>query len=421
MENPAFKLSAATTLGTYLGAPIDPDSFVPVPPIKDMPKDSPIFLDTNVLLGYYQMPLDARAVFYQWLLTRKGYAADQVQREFKRHAQKLQRIHRRQLQAPIDPTRLTDSIEELGIYLQQQARLLHAYPSWQQELEDLLAEAEALVEYSAQYSQRFLKQGHDLLRQANQHSPLKVLQTLPAIHKREYKQLKREFDQAAALAIQEQNKGFDDAVAAYQYRHPNRVFPGLGDVLGKQKNPYGDYLIYHEILKWAAQDQGTSPVFFLTDDSTKGDWLDARGAPYPHYQQHFLNQTGRVLHLSAARPLLEKWIKVDTTTLLTAIEVQEDVETAIWHKNELATMQPITIKNVKALLKRLWPNRAIGDMEGDWQETIEYMQEASPYQSLFHLEGQLLRSYPRLIQQTIEQQQPYNQLEALKKAIAMPF
>lgn len=421
MGIPTFELNTTTTLGAYLGTPISSTSFIPLDVSVDWPKSAPVFLDTNVLLGYYQMPINARQRFYPWLVQHQGYASDQVKREFKRHAPTLQRIHRRHLRAPIDLARLADSQGQLKAYLKQQARLLRDYPSWRRALEDLLAEVATVTAQSEQYNQRYLKQGHDLLRQINHNDPFKVLYTLPAIEKREYKHLKREFDQAAVQAIQENNKGFDDAVAAYQYRHPERVFPGLGDVLTKQKNPYGDYLIYHELLKWAARDEGDAPILFLTDDSTKGDWLDARGAPYPHYQQHFKAQTGRLLHIHAARPVLTQWLGRDTTTLLTPIEVQQDVEKAIWTKNAAQAVQLISIPAVKVLLETLFPTRTQEGTVQEWQEVMDYLQEDTHYQSLFQLEGQLLRHYPKIIQQALDSQADDHHLAVLKQCVGMPF
>ncbi|MFK7798375.1 MAG: PIN-like domain-containing protein [Aureispira sp.] len=415
-----FELSASTSLGAYLGRTTEPIPLLAWDYSKSLAPELPVFLDTNVLLGYYQMPLAARPLFIQWLQEHNCYVPDQVQREFKRHSKALQRTHRRHLQPPIPPKKLSHAKEELVHYLQQQVQLLNDYPSWKQTLKALLVEAQHIEQQVEAYNQQFLKQGHDLLRQANATTPIQLLQPLAAIQKRAYKHLKKEFDQAAAQAIQENNKGFGDAVSAYQYRYPNQVFPGLGDVLGKQKNPYGDYFIYHEILKWAAQDKGSSPVFFLTDDSTKKDWLDARGAPYPHYQQHFMEQTGRVLHISVARPLWQQWLKVDATTLLTAVEVQEDVEAAIWKQNASKSMQLITTKNVKQLLKRYYPNRLSGAV-ADWEETIEYIQDATPYQCLFHLEKQLLSRYPKVLQQTVAEQQNYSQIEVLKQGIGMMY
>lgn len=420
MGNSTFELSAATTLGNFLGTAPDPAAFVPLPSLEELPPNSPIFLDTNVLLGYYQMHLVARPVFYQWLQSIQGYLPDQVQREFRRHAKPLQRIHRRHLIDPIQMVPLEQSAIALQAYLQEQAGLLKAYPNWHQVLEETLIEAQSLVAQTQLYNQEYLQQGHSILRQANKHNLVKVCHTLSPLNKKEFKQLKKEFNLAAAHALQENNKGFEDAVAAYQYRNPNHVFPGLGDVLHKRQNPYGDYLIYHELLKWAAQNKGEDPILFLTDDSTKGDWLDARGAAYPHYQQHFLEQTGRILHIQAARPLLEQWLGIDTTTLLVPKEAQEDVKKAIWRQNA-AIVQPFSPTAVKALLDELWPERPEGGEDGEWQETLEYLQEESPYQSLFQLKGQLLQAYPKLIEQTLLQQEDYSQLEALKKAINMPY
>ncbi len=419
MSAPTFELTAQTTLYAHLGRSTADYTFQPLPP--QLPPDTPIFLDTNVLLGYYRQPLAVRPRLLDYWTTQNCYACDQVQREFKRHADKLQRLQRRHLQPPLALERHMEAIAELEQYVQQQARLLRAYPTWLRDWQQLLAEAKALTAALEAYNQRYLKQAHQLLRTANKTAPLDLLHPLPTISKRAYKQLKREFDQAALAAQQENEKGFDDVVAAFQYRYPSRVFPGLGDVLTKQKNPYGDYFIYHELLQWAGQDAGTGPVLFLTDDSTKGDWINASGEPYAHYQQHFLAQTQRVLYIAAAQPFWQQQLGVDATPLLLPYEAQQDVEKALWQQNAADKTQPITLSSVHLLLKRLWPTREQGGTNSDWQETVEYVQEATPYQSLLQLEGQLLRAYPSLLRQALTSQAPPSQLGALKQSIGMPF
>ena len=59
------------------------------------------------------------------------------------------------------------------------------------------------------------------------------------------------------------------------------TFPGCGD---KKEDPYGDFIIYHEIIKFLKTNN--QDAVFLTNDVEKNDWLLRRKAeliPYTHY------------------------------------------------------------------------------------------------------------------------------------------
>ena len=78
---------------------------------------------------------------------------------------------------------------------------------------------------------------------------------------KEYDNLKKEFEELFKKSKDKNNKeSLPD-------------FPGRGEK--KQINEYGDYLIFHELLK-LSKDKKKS-VILLTNDVTKDDWVDKDG------------------------------------------------------------------------------------------------------------------------------------------------
>lgn len=74
-------------------------------------------------------------------------------------------------------------------------------------------------------------------------------------------------------------------------------FPGIGD-RGKQKqnkDPYGDFIIYHELLSFIHQKQ--KDVVLLTSDVTKSDWVKTDKGQYEQQIIDTYLHTGRMLYI----------------------------------------------------------------------------------------------------------------------------
>jgi len=79
------------------------------------------------------------------------------------------------------------------------------------------------------------------------------------------------------------------------------TFPGQGDVKSKEY-PYGDFFIFHEILRYMKLND--TDAVFLTNEKSKGDWLDSSRTPHLHYIETAYANTGRILFiLHAEEPL----------------------------------------------------------------------------------------------------------------------
>ncbi|GEM_PF-3806824 len=198
----------------------------------------PVFLDTNVLLRGYSVSPERRALLNKFFGDRKNQLVltKQVQQEFIRNKKKVRKLY-----ANLPAAQLTDASDAL-------ANLLFELTETENQGNPKVVEEELL----------------DLLSNFEQ---------LDNLSTSEKKFLKKEFDFLSSSFHPKRSKEEEES--------PNKSFPGKGDILEKPKFPYGDYFIYHEMLKYSYE--RNQDVLFLTFDVAKGDWLQANKAPYAHY------------------------------------------------------------------------------------------------------------------------------------------
>lgn len=90
-----------------------------------------------------------------------------------------------------------------------------------------------------------------------------------------------------------------DLVKGDQKQFWKYTFPGCGD---KKEDPYGDFLIYHEMIKFQCTDN--KDAIFLTNDTTKNDWLlrnKVELKPYTHYIINSYSLSGQTLYIFNAK------------------------------------------------------------------------------------------------------------------------
>ncbi|MFT5648048.1 MAG: hypothetical protein ACI976_002744, partial [Aureispira sp.] len=272
---------------------------------KGLEKELVIFLDTNVLLGYYQMPLMARKALYAFLEANKSriYICDQVGREYKKHDKKVRRNYGRQLSLE-QPTTIQQNVrQQLKDYLDENEDVLGAYPEFKKELEGAVINSENIQGLLKDFAQERILRCKKQLHKYNLANLLPHFQHLEALKKQAFKFLKAEFDGLAEGIEEVDQKNFEHKVAAYLYQYPTKVFPGIGDLVKKPETPYGDYCIFHEILNWTAENQPSLPIVFLTNDVTKRDWVDVDKRAYVHYLENFYHNTENVFYVLHAEEI----------------------------------------------------------------------------------------------------------------------
>ncbi|PVV55718.1 PIN-like domain-containing protein, partial [Chryseobacterium sp. HMWF035] len=118
------------------------------------------------------------------------------------------------------------------------------------------------------------------------------------------------------------------------------IFPGLGDIKDKPDDPYGDFIIYHEMMKYMLSKN--TEIIFLTFDNTKGDWMSKSKAPYIHYVENMYINTNEIIYILDAERILEQILNVEIDSL---IPLQKSVNTEI-NINKIIRIHPI-FQNMK--------------------------------------------------------------------------
>ncbi|RYE12178.1 MAG: hypothetical protein EOP45_23315, partial [Sphingobacteriaceae bacterium] len=96
------------------------------------------------------------------------------------------------------------------------------------------------------------------------------------------------------------------------------MFPGCAEKKSKD-DPTGDYIIFHELMTYSKQNN--CDVIFLTNDTTKGDWLRKDGTNHLHYIENFYLNTGQVIYIIDAERLLSDLFKTSFESL---INIEDD-------------------------------------------------------------------------------------------------
>ena len=104
-------------------------------------------------------------------------------------------------------------------------------------------------------------------------------------------------------SLTDKEKTYLEELFETMYEKPKKeAFPGRGDKEHcKETNVYGDFFIYHEMMKYIAA-KGTDAVF-LTKDITKGDWIRKDRKPHMHYIIDSFANSGHILYIVDANGL----------------------------------------------------------------------------------------------------------------------
>ncbi|MFK7808126.1 MAG: PIN-like domain-containing protein [Saprospiraceae bacterium] len=231
-----------------------------------------IFLDTNVLLRSYTIPIKKKDLLHQFFSEEQDriIISKQVQEEFKRNRTAVRKAY-----ANVPETKISDLSDQLaGLLLELGAT--EDGDSANDKEDDLtdLYESFTTIDNLSKTEKSFLKAEFDLLKQ----------------------QLKP------------------------KEKNPENTFPGRGDVEVKAKFPYGDYYLYHEMLKYAADEK--TDIIFLTFDVGKGDWLKNDRTPYPHYIVRTFALSQQNIFVIDANKYLEKRFKTSFEEIV--IEKKKD-------------------------------------------------------------------------------------------------
>ncbi|UOQ54765.1 PIN-like domain-containing protein [Hymenobacter cellulosivorans] len=261
-----------------------------------------LFLDTNVLLDYYGMSKSEKAKllkFFQANIERI-YLPYRVQVEFL--SNRLGVIEK-DLFNPLNQIH-TDFIttrnnikQKYSSYLESKKKILsNDFPELWNELDNIAKGLDKLIG-DKEIDEKVKKAVNDsragykdievvdeLLELCSQ---FHLLEPLSA---NEIKLLEKQYNELATLLT--------NAKEGEKWKN---VFPGSGD-FGKKDYPYGDYIIFHEIIKFMKNNNSDS--IFLTNEKSKGDWMQKDMRPIIRYVEKSYSLTSHVMFIiHAEEPL----------------------------------------------------------------------------------------------------------------------
>lgn len=282
--------------------------------------ETPIFLDTNVLLDYYKLSFSERKSLIKYFEENKNrlYITHQVQQEFLRHrvnhiksylnsVEEFVKAYRN-IRSEIDNLKkgiikgfdhylnnnrilkndhqdLHTELKNLNETLQEKLRGLFN----ETDLEKQLEEKEQRIEEI----KKRLEGDADIERKDPLLNVIATFNFLPKLDEKEIKFIQELYSKLES----EYSKVKSDQNEFYK-----KTFPGAGD---KKEDPTGDLIIYHEILKFLKQ--STTDAIFLTNDTEKNDWLLRKKAdlvPFSHYIINTHLNTNQSLYIFQSRDKL---------------------------------------------------------------------------------------------------------------------
>lgn len=267
-----------------------------------------IFLDTNVLLRYYSISFTAREKLFDFIKTnsKRIVLSSQVQYEFIKNREDVIQRFFEQVTNKIPKDFNSDVMNKMNNFLEQHKIVLKDYPFVETGITKQKDDLEELLQKLNETAEQKRKEHVDLIVKDKFLDLLATCISYDSLSNDELELIRKDFD-VLGKAISPENM---DSML----NKPYSVFPGLGDIKNKPEDPYGDYIIFHEMMKYMLNQK--LDVVFLTFDNTKGDWMTKTRSPHLHYTQNMYANTGQILYILDAERTLEDLLNVNIESLV---------------------------------------------------------------------------------------------------------
>jgi hypothetical protein len=302
---------------------------------------TPIFLDTNVLLRYYSISFTAREKLFDFVKenSKRIILSPQVQYEFLKNREDVIQRFFEQVTNKIPKDYSSDVVNRMKNFLEVHKVVLKDYPfvetgilKHQTELEKLLTKLNETVDQKR-------NEHNDLIINDKFLDLLSTCILYDGLIEEEIDIVKKDFDTLA--------KGISTENLESLINKPNIVFPGLGDLKNKPENPYGDYLIFHEMMKYIVTHK--VDMVFLTFDTAKGDWMGKLKSPHLHYVQNMYANTNQLLYILDGERTLGEILNVNIESLVSP-ESLAKIPLTLESLNNLLATYPL-FKGTRPIIK----------------------------------------------------------------------
>ncbi|MEZ4810750.1 MAG: PIN domain-containing protein [Allomuricauda sp.] len=325
--------------------------------------DIPIIFDTNVLLDYYRISFSEREELEKFFEQNKHriYLTKQVEEEFLKHRIDHIRSYLKSLDDFVNSYKnIKEEIERLkngeikgfDHYVERNIILKNDYQDLRNELstfnetikeklKNLFSESgfeEEIIEKERKIEEirKRLEGQADIERNDPLLNIISNFKTIDELDLTEKEFLKSKYDSL---------KSKYDEVKNDQNCNWKHTFPGCGE---KKENPYGDFIIYHEIIKFLKNSK--TDAVFLTNDVEKNDWLYRKKTdliPYTHYIINSYSLSNQTLFILSAKDKL----RVSYSPVYTEQESIEEDIIAASNSNETQSKSNILGDKIKIIDK----------------------------------------------------------------------
>ncbi len=249
--------------------------------------DIPIFIDTNILLRYYGISFSSRKSFYDFLekYQKRIFVTSQVQKEFVKNREDLIERFFSETLSKLETNFKEEIKNKVQSYIDRNKILLDDFPQFESKLQKITKDIEKTQEQLSKELDSIKGKSDETKHEDKLLSLIQKMNLLNSLSEENIKFLKSEFDSL--------KKNIDVAKIKNELSKSQVAFPGLADVKEKPENPYGDYLLFHEIITY--MQKNSTDAIFLTYDTTKGDWIKENKEPHSHYIQIVYLATGQNL------------------------------------------------------------------------------------------------------------------------------
>jgi predicted nucleic acid-binding protein len=261
----------------------------------------PIFLDTNVLLRYYSISFKSRTALLKFFSKYKEQIVitAQVQREFIKNREDIIDRYFNETLKNLRENYKDDVVNKLKNYIERNKILLDDFPDLEEKLNRISADTNAVLEQFEAQTKQIKEKLPTTKYEDELLAVMKEMKLINSFSNDEIKFLHAEFDYL--------KKGIEVTKIKSEIDKPQRSFPGLADLIEKPTNPYGDYILYHEMVKYVKTTN--KPALFLTYDTSKGDWIKENKEPHSHYIQAVFLATGQNLYFIDAERFFNDHLK----------------------------------------------------------------------------------------------------------------
>lgn len=303
-----------------------------------------ILVDTNVLLRYYEIARTDREELLDFFNKNKAkiYIPYKVQIEFLRNRESVIKNFAKNITTNIIESLDADIIIHLETYIKTYKNVLVEFADLGLE-ETIEGQIKAIKQLKSQLDEPIKKRKQDYTDIIHNDEFLTTLvscQKLPSLSENELKVIKDDFD-----CLKEKEKIESKNVLDFIKKSSEKVFPGIGDIKEKPENPYGDFIIYHELLKFMSDK--SADCLFLTFDTTKGDWMKMTKYAHTHYIVNAYENTNKTLCIHDAEKYLNEYANKNIVTPIFE-EVTEGVDHLELTKERLRSF----IKNNRQIKER---------------------------------------------------------------------